>query len=79
MSTHAINLMAYDDFAQASNDAGDLAERIGKHARDGATNAKMVELLKAWQVARHEARSSLERALCRDRLKFHSNLTAKAN
>jgi len=79
MSTSTINVVAYADFEKASNEAGDLAERIGKYARAGATNAKMVELLKAWQVARHEVRSSLERALSRDRAMFNSNRIAKAN
>jgi hypothetical protein len=70
MSSSAINFVAYADFEKASNEAGDLAERIGKYARAGATNAKMVELLKAWQIARHEARSSHEQVLSRDQAKF---------
>ena len=79
MSTNAINVGAYADFEKATNEAGDLAERIGKSARAGATNAKMVELLKAWQIARHEVRSSLERALSRDRAMFNSNRAGKEN
>ena len=79
MSTDTINVMAYADFEKASNEAGDLAERIGKYARAGATNAKMVELLKAWQVARHEARSPHARVLSRGRVQFNSNRMAKAN
>jgi hypothetical protein len=67
MSTSTVNFMAYADFEKASNEAGDLAERIGKCGRAGATNATMVELLKAWQVARHEARNSLERVLANGR------------
>jgi hypothetical protein len=80
MSANPINFVAYADFERASNEAGDLAERIGKYARAGATNARMVELLKAWQVARHEARSSLERSHLRDRAKFRfdSSRMAKA-
>ena len=78
MSTKSVNCAAYADFEKASNEAGVLAERIGKYARSGAANAKMVELLKAWQVARQEVRSSLERALSRDRAKSYSNQMAKA-
>ncbi len=79
MSSNAINVVAYADFEKASNEAGALAERIGKYARAGATNAKMVELLKAWQVARHEARSSHERVLSLESVKFSSNRMARAN
>jgi hypothetical protein len=80
MSTNTINFMAYADFEKASNAAGDLAERIGKCGRAGKTNAEMVELLKAWQIARHEARSSLERVLERDRARggLNAKRTAKA-
>jgi hypothetical protein len=79
MSTNPANVVAYADFEKASSEAGDLAERIGEHARAGATNAKMVELLKAWQVARHEARSSFEHVLSRNRLQLNPTRMAKAN
>jgi hypothetical protein len=78
MSTNTINVVAYADFEKASNAAGDLAERIGNCSHAGASKATMVELLKAWQVARQEARNSLERALANGRatLSFDSRRVA---
>lgn len=78
MSTNRIHNVALAEFEKASNEASDLAERIGKCGR---ADANMVELLKAWQVARHEARSSHERLLTRDRANFSidSNRMARAN
>ncbi|MDR3389360.1 MAG: hypothetical protein P4L92_20130 [Rudaea sp.] len=63
MATNVISKVALAEFERASDEAGDLAERIEKCSRAGTPPASMVELLKAWQVARHEARSSHARLL----------------
>jgi len=63
MSMQMQEELALVEFEQASNAASDLAERIARCGRSGATNAEMVVLLKAWQTARHQARASHERML----------------
>ena len=54
---------AFAEFEQASNAATELAERIARCGRAGASSGEMVELLRAWQIARHRVRSSHERVL----------------
>src|SRR6185437_16065836 len=57
MSTYPNDSVAQADFEQASNRANELAERISHCGRSGAPRAVMLELLKAWKLARHEARN----------------------
>lgn len=81
MYTNSIQTMAFAEFEKASNEADVLAERIGKWGRAGESKATMVELLTAWQAARHDARSSHERLLAQARAEFGhaSHQMAKAN
>lgn len=59
----SLNDAAFEEFEQASNTAKELAERIAHCGRAGASSGEMVELLRAWQIARHRVRSSHERLL----------------
>jgi len=62
-----LNEAALAEFEQASNAATELAERIAHSGRAGASSGEMVELLRAWQIARHRVRSSHERFLASSR------------
>lgn len=68
MSTYP-NSLAQAEFEKASNQANELAERISQGGRAGVPHAAMLELLKAWKAARHEARNSFERMLSGGRAK----------
>jgi hypothetical protein len=72
MFTNTIENEALADFENASNAASDLAERIGRCGRAGASKTEMIALLKAWQFARNEARSSHERLLTKERASFRA-------
>ena len=63
----SLNDAAFAEFEQASNAATELAERIARCGRTGANCGEMVELLRAWQIARHQVRSSHERFLASSR------------
>jgi len=63
----SLNDAAFAEFEQASNAATELAERIARCGRTGASCGEMVELLRAWQIARHRVRSSHERVLASSR------------
>lgn len=67
MATLTNNSVAQAEFERASNQANELAERISECGRAGVPHATMIELLKAWKIARHEARTSLERMLSSSR------------
>jgi hypothetical protein len=58
---------AVAEFQRASDQAGRLAEEIGKAGRSGASYVEMVHLLKAWQDARNEARLMHDRMLFAER------------
>ena len=66
MSDHSFREVALHQFESASNEAGDLADRISRCGHIGASNAEVVGLLKAWQAARCEAREAHERFLARN-------------
>jgi len=70
MSTYHNDSVAQSDFENASNRANELAERISQCGRSGAPHAVMLELLKAWKLARHEARNCLERVHAQPRPVF---------
>lgn len=67
MSNVAFGNLAQREFESASDQAIHLAKRIGQCAHGGATSAEVVGLIKAWQVARSEAREAHERALSASR------------
>jgi hypothetical protein len=70
MLNNTIQHLALVEFEQASDAASDLARRIGRCGRTGASSSEMVVLLKAWQAARSEARSSHERLLSNTRTNY---------
>ncbi|MGA9333735.1 MAG: hypothetical protein WBV39_05595 [Rudaea sp.] len=75
MSTNAIQSSAHMEFEKASNEASELAERIGRRGREGGTRAELTSLLQAWQSAREAVRSSHERLLASSRTIFRPQIT----
>jgi hypothetical protein len=63
MSDLAFGNLAQREFESASDQAIALAKRIGQCAHGGASGAEVVRLIKAWQVARSDARDAHERFL----------------
>ena len=58
--------LALEEYEEASRAASELAERIRISGRARASNAEMVKLLKAWQLARDAARTSHDRMLAKN-------------
>lgn len=67
MTTNSNQYAARTGYEQASERASELAERIGRSAREGISRTEIAALLEAWHAAREAARSAHERLLVQRR------------